>query len=309
MTTTEMRTGQLAQIDVSSIVAGDNDRKAFDMGEMESLAASIERDGLAQPPTVRPLEDGRFEIVAGERRVRAMRLLGWEFVPAFVRSMTDDQASATMLVENMVRVDLDPLEEARAFASRIEQGSTVADIAQLVGVSHRTVRARLDLLRLGQDAQSLVSSGNLTLACAAQMVGLDGDRQNLALRALSAGSLTLPAFTAVCDRLRAEQQSEPMFSADLFWSVEEYVVAGQTEATLSIMARQSEPVQQLTTAEVAKMVGVKVASIRQYLTRGTFPEPDGYIGRTPWWLATTVTAWMENDRREPGWPRKTEATE
>lgn len=293
-------TGQLASIPTALVVAGDNDRKQFDPAALQALADSIARDGLAQPPTVRPLADGRYQIVAGERRVRAIRLLGWEHVPAFVRELTDDQASATMLVENMVRVDLDPLEEAKAYASRIDAGSTVADLADLVGVSQRTIRARIDLLRLGVDAQALVSSGNLSLAMAAQLVGLDGDRQHLALAALAATALTLPAFTALTDRLRREQEAEPMFSADLFFQVEEYNATAMREAELAKLSHVSR---QLTTREVADLVGVKVATVRQYITRGTFPKPDGYFGPTPWWTPETVTAWIEN-RRGPGRPTK-----
>src|SRR5207248_844101 len=105
------------------------------------------------------------------------------------------------------------------------------------GVTQRTVKARLDLLRLGRDAQALVSSGDLTLAAAAQMVGLDGDRENLALRALNTGNLTPAAFIAVCDKLRREQETEPMFSPELFWSVEKYVAHGEEQAD---MARKAD---------------------------------------------------------------------
>jgi ParB family chromosome partitioning protein len=287
--------GQLEHIPAAQIVAGPNDRGTFDTVALEALAQSIHRDGLAQPPTLRPLADGRFEIVAGERRVRAMRLLGWETVPAFVRTLDDGQASAIMLVENMVRVNLDALEEGKAYRARLEAGSSVSELAELVGVSARTVRARLDLLTLSDTARGLVASGNLGLGQAAQLVGLDADRQCVALRALAAGDLSSVAFTAVCDRLRREQEAEPMFSPDAFWSVEEYVTHGDQADKLSTMNPQ------LTTGEVAEMVGVKPASIRQYLARGVFPPPDGHLGATPWWKPETVAAW-QTSRRGPGRP-------
>lgn len=298
-------TGQLGYVETARIIAGPNDRKEFDQVALEALATSIDRDGIAQPPTLRPLADGRYEIVAGERRIRAMRdVLGWDLVPAFVRDLDDAAASGLMLVENMVRVDLDPIEEGRAFSKRIADGATVADVAELVGVSQRTVRARIDLLRLGADAQHLCSSGNLALAHAAQLVGLDENRQNLALRALSAGDLGLPAFTAVCDRLRREQEAEPMFDAEAFWSVEEYVIHGETAAAETSTAKLSAMSgQMLTTAEVADLLGVKPASVRRYIHRGTFPQPDGHLGVTPWWSPDTVRAW-ERSRRGPGRPAK-----
>lgn len=293
---------RMASIDADSIVAGSNDRKQFDPGELEALAVSIARDGLAQPPTVRPLADGRFEIVAGERRVRAMRdVLGWNVVPVLVRAMTDDEASATMLVENMVRVNLDAVEEAKAYSARLAAGATVGDLAELVGVSQRTVRARVDLLRLCDDALALVSSGSLALGHAGQLVGLDGDRQNLALRALQSADLTLGAFTSICDRLRSEQESEPLFSADLFWSVEEYVVHGREDDRHAKLLSMGE--QMLSTREAAALAGITPRSLRTLVARGTFPPADGRFDGKPWWKPETVARWLET-KRSPGRPRK-----
>lgn len=294
----------LTSVPAALVRAGNNDRTTFDDAYIASLAASIERDGLAQPPTLRPMGDGTYEIVAGECRTRAMRLLGWAEIPAFVRELTDDQAADTMLVENMVRRNLDPIAEAGAYRKRIDAGASVADMASLVGVSERLVRSRLELLTLGPDARSLVTSGQLSLTMAAQLVGLDGDRQNLALRALGAGDMTTAGFTAVCDRLRREQESQPMFDADAFWSVEEYVAtadAADAERKLSAMCGQI-----LGTADIERAVGIKAASVRRLVTRGTFPQPDGHLGVTPWWHAETVAEWQRT-RRSGGRPSRQSA--
>lgn len=292
-----MSGGALVWVELELVDAGQNDRKLFDQGALETLAASIERDGLAQPPTLRRVGD-RYEIVAGERRVRAMRLLGWTHTEAFVRDYDDDAASAVMLVENMVRVNLDPVEEARAFKARLDNGMGLVELARLVGLSQGTIQRRILLLELGDDARKLISSGNLALSYAELMVGLDGDRQNLALRALSAGDLSLAGFRAVCAKLRGEQAAEPMFSPEAFWSVEEYVVLGDRAAKLSRMEGQM-----MTMAQVAETVGLTVTSVRTFRKRGVFPQPDGYFGREPWWKAETVSAWQET-RRKPGRPRQ-----
>lgn len=105
----------------AQVQPGQNDRTVFRPEELEALAASIQADGLIQPITVRPTPGGRFEIVAGERRYRAIGLLGWETVPAIVRDLTDEQASTIMLLENVHRVDIDPVDEARAYQSRIDR--------------------------------------------------------------------------------------------------------------------------------------------------------------------------------------------
>lgn len=300
MARTDTDLGALRMVAADLVHAGCNDRKAFDQAALEALATSIERDGLAQPPTVRPCSDGSFEIVAGERRCRAMGLLGWAEYPVFVREMSDGAASATMLVENLVREDLDPVAEAGAYRARMDQGLSVADVAGLVGKSQRTIRARVDLLELGSAALDMVSAGTMPLGHAAQLVGLDGDRQALAIRALAASDLSAPAFTAICDRLRREQEAAPMFDADAFWSVEEYVVAGQAAAARKVSGMCG---QILSTRQVAEILDLQPASINKLVKRGTFPQPDGRLEATPWWHAETIEAWQQT-RRPKGRPRK-----
>jgi hypothetical protein len=117
-------------VEAALIVPGDNDRQAFEPVALQELADSIAAHGLAQPITVRPIAGGLYQIVAGERRFRAMQLLGWERVPALVRDLDDRQASAIMLVENLNRVDLNPIDEARAYSKRMTEFSwAVSDIA------------------------------------------------------------------------------------------------------------------------------------------------------------------------------------
>jgi ParB family chromosome partitioning protein len=113
------------EIRASTIRAGTNDRKHFDEVKLGELAESISEHGLAEPIIVRPVTSFcgvGYEIVAGERRFRAMTtILDRSFIPAIVRELDDESASAIMLAENTGRADLDPIEEANAYQSRIER--------------------------------------------------------------------------------------------------------------------------------------------------------------------------------------------
>ena len=232
---------------LSLIVAGDNDRKAFEPEALASLADSIREHGLAQPITVRPvvgLAGTTYVIVAGERRYRAHRLLVDQGHGAFgtiecqVREMSDEQASAVMLAENTARVDLGPLEEASAYRARMDRhGWTMAAVARAAGVSADRVRRRVGLLGLGELARHYLGTGQLPIGHAEAMVGLDVNRQRLALMAHEGGPLSGAAMGSLCRRLRGEQDSESMFDADAFLQVEQYVVEALADVAPKVAAR------------------------------------------------------------------------
>lgn len=108
-------------IPVRLIDAGSNDRRTFDAKALSTLAESLVRDGLAQPITVRPV-GRRFEVVCGERRLRAAKLAAWATLPAMVSKLDDLAAASVMLAENTARADLNPVDEARAYARWIGLG-------------------------------------------------------------------------------------------------------------------------------------------------------------------------------------------
>jgi ParB/RepB/Spo0J family partition protein len=206
---------------VSQIDPGTNDRRSFDPAKLAELAESIRQNGLAQPITVRPLA-GRFQIVAGERRFRAVRdLLGWPTIPAIVRVLDDATASAIMLAENLNRVDLNPIEEAQAFDVRIRHlGWTEQQVADAVGISLEIVRRRLSLLALVPDAQFLVAKGHLPIGHAECLVRLDVNRQRIALRTLndSARLPTLAVWRSFISQLLEEQAQDAMFDLAAFFT-------------------------------------------------------------------------------------------
>jgi ParB family chromosome partitioning protein len=171
-------------IPVDKVRAGDNDRRSFDTEALQELADDILHKGLIQPITVRPMGD-MYEIIAGERRYRATILAGLTEIEALVRHGTDEEASGWMLSENLFRADLNPIEEARAYQKRIDDfGWDVARLAAEARVSPSRIKQRLNLLKLREDVQHLVKSGNLALNYAGAMVGLDFNRQAIALQAL-----------------------------------------------------------------------------------------------------------------------------
>lgn len=204
--------GNVTAIPTSSVIAGDNDRRKFDQDELERLAKSLDEIGLAQPITVRPLGNDTFRIVAGERRFRAAMLNGWEAIPALIDSSMDDaRESAVMLAENTGRVDLNPIEEAKAYRKRLDSGDTIADTAQIAGVTARRIERRLALLRLDDSVQDLIASGWLGTTNADQMVGLTPERQRIACRAI-ASDMTRAQVVATISELHRQQNEEPLFS-------------------------------------------------------------------------------------------------
>jgi ParB family chromosome partitioning protein len=161
-----------------------------------------------------------YEIVAGERRFRAMTtILDRSFIPAIVRELDDESASAIMLAENTGRADLDPIEEANAYQSRIERfGWTEERLAKTAGVSTDRVKKRIALLALHDDVQHLVAHGNLPLGHAAAMFELDHNRQLIALRVFREGKgITLRTFRKVVADLLAEQNQDSLFDLATFY--------------------------------------------------------------------------------------------
>lgn len=222
---------QITEIPVDEIRAGDNDRTRFDADALQRLAATIDAHGLAQPITVRPYAGG-FEIVAGERRYRAVRDLGWPTIPAIVRELDDAETAAMMLAENTSRVDLDPVDEGRAYAKRMAGGASAQQVADDAGVSVVRVRFRVKLLDLTDQARAMVSAGQLPLGYAEMLHGLDADRQRMALRALATRDLTHAAFRDLTSRLEAEQAAEGQGTAfDLDGFLVTADVKGQPKAT------------------------------------------------------------------------------
>jgi ParB family chromosome partitioning protein len=150
-------------------------RRNFNEVELAELAASIKENGLLQPLLVRPTTGnaGRFELVAGERRLRALRALGWQEAPVVIREVDDDILLVLALVENLQREALNPIEEAEGYSALSEaHGLTQGEIAVSVGKDRSTVANMLRLLKLPPSVRKLVEVGALSMGHARALLAL-----------------------------------------------------------------------------------------------------------------------------------------
>lgn len=151
-------------------------RKTFAEEELAELVSSIGTNGLLQPLVVRPspIAEGRYEIVAGERRYRSVQKLGWREVPVVVRDVDDETLLVLALVENLQREALNPMEEAQGFQALGEQFDLTQDeIARAVGKSRSAVANAIRLLRLPTSVRKLVDSGELSAGHARALLSID----------------------------------------------------------------------------------------------------------------------------------------
>ncbi len=138
-------------------------RRTFDQARLAELAESIRTRGVLQPIVVRPLAGGSFELVAGERRLRAAQMVELETIPALVRDTDDWERLDLALAENMARVDLNPIEEARACAMLVDDlGLTKQEVGRRVGRSRVAISNLIRLLELPEEALELIERGKLT---------------------------------------------------------------------------------------------------------------------------------------------------
>jgi len=149
-------------------------RGHINQDQLAELAASITANGVVQPVLVRPQANGRFQLIAGERRWRASELAGKKTIPAILRQVSDEQAMEITIVENLQRADLNPMEQARAFERLAREfHMTQEQMAQRTGKDRATVANFLRLLKLPGTVQGLVEAGELSFGHARAMLALD----------------------------------------------------------------------------------------------------------------------------------------
>ena len=186
-------TRELQQLPLELVQRGKyQPRRDMDPQALEELAQSIRNHGVMQPIVVRPVEGGRYEIIAGERRWRASQQAGLERVPALVREVPDEAAIAMALIENIKREDLNPIEEAVAL-QRLQQEFqlTQQQVADAVGKSRVSVSNLLRLIALPEEIKTLLSHGDLEMGHARALLGLPADQQVEGARHVVARGLTV----------------------------------------------------------------------------------------------------------------------
>lgn len=177
-------------------------RRHMDDVGLEELAASIREHGVLQPVLVTETLDG-YQLIAGERRVRASRLAGLERIPALVRQLADRDQLEVALVENVQRADLDPIEEALAYRQLIDEfGLTQEQVSGRVGKARATVANTLRLLEMHPDVQAAIIDGSVTEGHARALAGLAPEGQAHVLRTVVGQGLSVRQTEELVRRLR-----------------------------------------------------------------------------------------------------------
>lgn len=174
---------ELRTIPIDAIVMNpEQPREVFDEEELEALARSIETVGVIHPPAVRPLPDGQYELVSGERRLRACQRLGMTEIPAVIKTGSQQFSAEAALIENIQRVDLNPIEVAKALKKLMDEYLLSHEsLAGRIGKKRSTVANYLRLLTLPQIIQDSVSQNEITMGHAKAILSMPGIEAQMAV--------------------------------------------------------------------------------------------------------------------------------
>ncbi len=190
----------ILEIDIEKVQPAQHQaRRLFDEEKLAGLAESIKKHGIIQPVIVRKLTNGKYELIAGERRWRACRSLGYKTITAFVRDYQDLGAAAASLIENIQREDLNPLEEAGAYRRLIEKFAlTQEEVADRIGKSRSLIANTLRLLALPAEIKEMINNGRISAGHARALLAIGDEGQQIA------------AAEKIADRQLSVRQAEMM---------------------------------------------------------------------------------------------------
>ena len=204
-------------------------RKRFDDEALTELAESIQAHGMLQPIVVRPIGERRYQIVAGERRWRAAKRIGFSEVPVIIRELTDHEASQIALIENLQRENLNPIEEAMGYQALMQQfGMTQEEVAKTVGRSRPTVANSLRLLNLPVLVQDYLEKGKISAGHAKALAGIKDESLLLRCAARAAeDNITVREIEALVQKEAAEAKpAEKQKTADQIYYEEMEISLG-----------------------------------------------------------------------------------
>ncbi|SFL93221.1 ParB/RepB/Spo0J family partition protein [Marinobacter zhejiangensis] len=212
------RDGELRELPVDLIQRGRyQPRRDMDPAALQELADSIRQQGVMQPVVVRSIGEGRYELIAGERRWRATQMAELDRIPAIIREVPDEAAIAMALIENIQRENLNPIEEAFALQRLQEEfGLTQAQVAEAVGKSRTTITNLLRLIGLTEDVRLMLEHGDLEMGHGRAMLTLPPEQQLQVARMVVSKSLSVRQTEALVRRLQQQSQTaKPAGSGEL----------------------------------------------------------------------------------------------
>ena len=190
-------------------------RREFSAEALDELAASIQHHGVLQPVVVRALPQGGFELIAGERRWRAAQQAGLQTIPVVQRDVSDREASAFALIENIQRENLNVVEEALGLSRlRSEFELTQQELAEVVGKSRAAIANSLRLLNLGSVARDLLMTGQLNMGHARALLGLTGTEQDVVAQDVATKQLSVRQTEAFVRKLSANSAKQKPSTSD-----------------------------------------------------------------------------------------------
>lgn len=201
---------QVIKVPVSAIVPNRfQPRKVFNADNIAELASTIEQHGLLQPIILREYEDQKYEIIAGERRFRAIQTLKWAELPAIVQTMDDHETASMALIENLQREELTAVEEAQAYKDLMKLNDfTQASLAEKMGKSQSFVANKLRLLKLSQPVQEAIMNHEISERHGRSILRLDEFKQQMILHQILAEQLTVKDTEALVNKtLNPEPES------------------------------------------------------------------------------------------------------
>jgi ParB family chromosome partitioning protein len=211
-----MSAGELRHLAIAQVSPNpDQPRKRFETGPLEELADSIRSLGVVEPIVVQPTGPDAWTIIAGERRWRAATMAGLDTIPAIVREpMSDHDAFVVSMVENVLRRDMNPIEEAEGYQKLLDAGMTVDELATRLGKKASAIRSALTLLRLEPGIRELVQKGHLSAWDGSRLATLSWNGQARAFDAINRAGLTGNDRDRVIGQVWRDENAMPMFSED-----------------------------------------------------------------------------------------------
>ena len=218
MASLPVQAGQVLELPILDIERSPyQPRRDFAEEELRELAESLRNNGLVQPPTVRKNAKGKWELIAGERRLRAAQFAGWKKIQVVVRDADDQTAAVMTMTENLQREDLNPIEEAQSYKTLQDTFNlTQAEVAEKVGKGRATVANATRLLELPDEVKSLVQTSLLSAGHAKVLLSVEGEKDRVLLaRECVNEQLTVRALEKRVARLHAPVEERPRGTPDL----------------------------------------------------------------------------------------------